>query len=397
MKTMNYTITKNNLNSINKINVEKNYIFVFLYAIGSIFIVAGHCTNGGINLAFDLFPVYAFHLGLFMFCSGYFYKSKNENELGKYTWKKFKRLIIPMFIWNIVYGLFVQLTRLKGFTIGGDFTLYNLFIQPLKNGHQFGYNMCLWFVPELFLIEIITVGIRKIISKFVNINEYLFFICYFLLGILGIYLSNIGLNKDWNLLIVRILFFFPFFGLGILYNRKLEKIDKLNNIAYFSIIIGVQLIIIFFEGKALTFTPSWCNDFTSNLVLPYLVGYLGILFWLRIAKILEPITMNSKSINCISNNAYSIMVHQFLGFFILKCIYGSLSKITPLFSTFSFISFKSNIWYYYYPKDSIFLILYLVFGLIIPILINTILTKTWSNIRKCKRKIIFKIKYLKIK
>lgn len=131
---------KDNMEIINKTNIEKNYIFVFLYAIGSIFIVAGHCQNGGINLAFDIFPIYSFHLGLFMFCSGYFYKSKNENELGKYAWKKIKRLIIPMFIWNIVYGLFVQLTRLKGFTIGGDFTLYNLFVQPIKNGHQYIIN-----------------------------------------------------------------------------------------------------------------------------------------------------------------------------------------------------------------------------------------------------------------
>jgi len=384
--------TENNMKSINKMNIEKNQVFVFLYAIGTILIVAGHCDNGGINLVFNLFPIYSFHLGLFMFCSGYFYKSKNEKELGKYIWKKFKRLIIPMFIWNLVYGVFVQLTRLKGFTIGGDFTLYNLFIQPLKNGHQFVYNMCFWFVPELFLIEIITCGIRKFISKIINVNEYVFFIIYFLLGVLGIYLSNMGLNKEWNLLIVRTLFFFPFFGLGILYNRKLEKIDKLNNIGYFSIIILVQLIIIFFEGKAPSFTPSWCNDFTPNLVLPYLVGYLGILFWLRIAKILEPITMNSKVINCISNNAYPIMAHQFFGFFILKCIYGIFSKITPIFLTFSFESFKSNIWYYYYPKNSVFLILYLIFGLTIPILINTILTKIRSIIGKTHYKKIIRIK-----
>jgi len=377
-KLKEHTTTKN----IGKTNVKKNFVFVFLYAIGSIFIVAGHCNNGGINLAFDIFPVYSFHLGLFMFCSGYFYKSKNENELIKYTCKKFIRLIIPMFIWNIIYGLFVQLTRLKGFTIGEDFTLYNLFIQPLKNGHQFGYNMCFWFIPELFLIEIITCAIRKTLNKITNINEYVFFIFYFLLGILGVYLSNKCLNKGWWLLLVRTLFFFPFFGLGIFYCRKLEKFDKLPNILYFFIVIAIQLIIIYVEGKAPCFTPSWCNDFTSNLILPFLVGFLGIAFWLRIAKILEPITMNSKLINCISNNAYPIMTHQFLGFFILKCIYGILSKITPLFSTFSFVNFKSNIWYYYYPKNQVFLILYLIFGLTIPILINTIIIKTKSIIEK---------------
>ena len=381
MKNIMNKITKNknenylNISSTNTKN--KNFAFVFLYAIGSIFIVAGHCNYGGINIAFDLFPIFAFHIGLFIFCSGYFYKNKNENELRKYTWKKFKRLIIPMFIWNIIYGLFVQLTRLKGFTIGADFTLYNIFIEPLKNGHQFVYNMCFWFIPELFLIEIITCSVRKIISKFVTINEYVFFICYFLLGVLGIYLSNIGLNKGWNLLIMRTLYFFPFFGLGILYNRKLEKIDNLNNITYFSIVIALQLMVIFCEGKAPTFTPSWCKYFTSNLALPYIAGFLGIAFWLRISKILEPIIKNSKTINCIADNAYSIMAHQFFGFFVLKSIYAVLSKITPLIASFDFVKFKSNIWYYYIPnKSSAFYILYLIFGLIIPILINKIIIKS---------------------
>jgi fucose 4-O-acetylase-like acetyltransferase len=377
MQTINNEMIQSPPENIDKTGAEKNknFVFAFLYVIGSILIVAGHCVDGGINLAFDLFPIYSFHLGLFMFCSGYFYKSKNENELGKYMWKKIKRLIIPMYIWNIVYGLFVQLTRLDGFTIGGDFTLYNLFIQPLKNGNQFEYNMCFWFIPELFLIQIITCSIRKIINKFANVNEYIFFIFYFLLGILGVYLSNLGLNKEWNLLLVRTLFFFPFFGLGILYNRKLEKVDNLKNIIYFSIILTLQLIIIFVEGKAPYFITAWCEDFTSNLALPYMVGFLGIAFWLRIAKIMEPITMNSKVIDCISNNAYPIMAHQFLGFFILKYIYFILSQVTPLFSTFSVWLFKIEIWYYYYRGPKAFLILYLVFGLTIPILINTILTK----------------------
>ncbi len=389
MQTINNEIAKSSTENIDESNAKKgrNFVFAFLYAIGSIFVVANHCgADSVINLAFDIFPVNAFHLGLFMFCSGYFYKSKNENELGKYTWKKIKRLIIPMYIWNIVYGLFVQYTKSKGFMIGGDFTLYNLFIQPLKYGQQFGYNLCFWFIPELFLIQIITCSIRKIINKFANVNEYIFFIFYFLLGILGVYLSNLGLNRDWNLLLVRTLFFFPFFGLGILYNRKLEKVDNLKNIIYFSIILTLQLIIIFVEGKAPYFIPAWCADFTSNLALPYMVGFLGIAFWLRIAKIMEPITMNSKVIDCISNNAYPIMAHQFFGFFILKYIYFTLSKVTPFFQTFDVFNFKFNIWYYYYSNKAFF-ILYLIFGLVIPILISTILTKIKIIIQNVLKKL----------
>ena len=54
-----------------------------------------------------------------------------------------------------------------------------------------------------------------------------------------------------------------------------------------------------------------------------------------------------------------------------------LSKITPLIASFDFVKFKSNIWYYYIPnKSSAFYILYLIFGLIIPILINKIIIKS---------------------
>ena len=360
---------------------NKNYTFVFLYAIGSILIVASHCGNGGINLFFDIFPPYAFHLGLFMFCSGYFYKSKNEDNFRGYFLKKVKRLIIPMYVWNIVYGLFVQLTRIKGFTIGFDFTLYNVVIAPLINGHQFTYNMCFWFIPELFLIEMITCLLRKLLNKYIKINEYIFFIFYLLLGILGVYLSNLGLNSGWMLLVLRTLFFFPFFGMGILYNRKLEKYDKLSNIKYFSLILTIQFIIIFILGKVPSFTPSWCIDFTDIIFLPFLVGYLGIAFWLRIAKILEPLAKSSKIINCISENALPIMAHQFFGFFVLKSIYAVLSKITPLFHDFNFPEFKKNIWYYYIPNNTIsFYFLYLVFGIVIPILIAYL-------IDKCKKKI----------
>ena len=41
-----------------------DYRFKLLYALGMIFIVAGHCNTGGISLLYDWFHVYGFHLGL---------------------------------------------------------------------------------------------------------------------------------------------------------------------------------------------------------------------------------------------------------------------------------------------------------------------------------------------
>ena len=97
-----------------------NYQFRLLYAIGIVMIVANHTNgNGGVSLFYEIFPAPAFHIGLFVFTSGYFYKEINEDNILKYIIKKFRSLILPLFLWNIVYALIAQLMHMKGFSIGG--------------------------------------------------------------------------------------------------------------------------------------------------------------------------------------------------------------------------------------------------------------------------------------
>ena len=173
--------------------------------------------------------------------------------------------------------------------------------------------------------------------------------------------------------------------MGILYNRKLEKYDTLSNIKYFLIVFLLQFIIIYIEGKSPGFTVVWCKDFTDNLLLPFMVGFLGIAFWLRVAKILEPITKDSKVLNTISDNSLPIVEHQFLGFFILKLLFALFSRFTPLFTGFNISEFKNNFLYYYVPKDlSVLYFLYLVFGIVIPILIARILKECKGKLKRIK-------------
>ena len=257
-------------------------------------------------------------MGLFAFCSGYFYKESNEEHIWKYIWKKFRRLIIPMYIWNVIYGIFVQITRLKGFTIGRDFNIYNLTIAPIISGHQFTYNLCFWFVVTLFIVETFNIVFRKIMKKIHISNEYLIFIIYLILGFVGVILSTKGYNKLYYLPLVRFLYILPFYGFGTLYNRKLEKIDKLNNMLYFCIIIIIQLLIITMHKGNLKYTVAWCNDFTEEFYMPFIVGFLAIGFWIRISKIIEPLIKESRVINSIANNSFAIMAHQFVRFYVCK-------------------------------------------------------------------------------
>jgi len=363
---------------------KTRYDFKFLYAIGIIAVVAGHCENGGISLGYEFFPPTAFHLPLFVFVSGYFFKADDTDCMGKSILKKAKRLLLPMYLWNIVYGLFVLLLKSAGFTFGGDFNLYNLLFAPWVDGNQFGYNMGGWFLAPLFMIYLFNLCVYRIGKK--RINAWLLTPIYIALGMLGIYMVWHGYNCGIGLMMVRMAYFLPFYAFGILYREKIEGKLKVNNFMYFGIILLIQLVLILMYREAKGYTYSWCNTF-DNLYMPYIIPLLGILFWLRIAKIVEPIIPKCKYLLTVADNTYAIMIHQFLGFMLVKLLFGIVHNITNgrIFMAFSWESFKSDIWYYYTPGSlSQWLILYLAAGMIVPIGIQKISSLTARRLFKHK-------------
>lgn len=319
-----------------------DYRFKILYAIAIIMVTAGYCAGGGIALDFaGWFPYYELHLVLFVFSSGYFYKEKSECQIVKYILKKVKILILPLLVYNILYGILVLLLRKKGFQIGGEFSIENIFIAPIKHGHQFVYNMGGWFVIPLLMIEIFNICFRKIFSKF---SEYFFFVMGIILGIIGNYLAYKGYNSSWWLVLVRMLHFMPFYYFGTLYRRKVEIImKKIPTIILFSAIFLIKLILYFAYFRVITYIPSWCNDFREGAFIPIVVGFLGIIFWFKIANILEPSIGKNKYINLIANNTYSIMINQFAGFMFIKTVFAFIAKYSNHFSDFNFNLYKTDI------------------------------------------------------
>lgn len=353
---------------------KTDYRFKLLYAIGMICIVAGHCGDGGFSMMYEFFTPYSFHLALFVFCSGYFYKEKAESSPGKYIIKKIKSLLIPLYLWNLFYGIVQILLIHKGFSIGNPISVYNLTIAPIVNGHQFIYNMGGWFVIPLFMLLAYNVLLRKFLSLMkCKYKESIMFFTALAAGIWGVYMASKGYNQGAWLVLVRMLYFVPFFQLGILYKQRLEKYDRVPNMIYFAIIICAQLFIIWKFGKQLRYTPSWCWDFWEGPIMPFVVGVLGIAFWLRVANILEPAIGRSKWVNLIADNTYSIMINQFAGFMLVKTIFAAMNKYMGLFANFDWGLYKSDHWYYYLPGGhNQMKIIYLAFGILVPILMQMI-------------------------
>lgn len=324
---------------------KENRQFRILSALGIIFVVAGHLGCGAFELG-GLFPYYSFHVFVFLFVSGYFYREEAEQRIGSYILRKVRTLLLPYFLWNLFYGIVAQLLHLTGFGIGGDLSLWTLFAAPFVDGHQFMYNFPAWFVPALFLVEVINVLMRKILGMLHLKNEWLIFAGCMLFGILTVKLAIGGHVWGWHKIPGRLLFMLPGFQMGRIYKEKLEKHDTLPDGIYLLIVVGMQILISVF-GNGLAFSTVWVSSFASGAVIPYLTVITGIAFWLRIAGILEKIPETSKHLVCIGQNTFQIMMHHAMVFMLIKGFFYLCYCLTPFCKEFNSELFLYDINYVY--------------------------------------------------
>lgn len=352
-----------------------DYRFKILYAVAIIMVVSGH-SGGGVSLADNWFPCYGYQIALFIFASGYFYKKSSEENMGNFILKKVKQLVIPLYVYTIIYGCIAQVLRRYGFSMGDDLTFRNTFLRPILDGHQFVYNLSAWFVVPLFMVQVFNVLVRKVLGR-LELPEWVYFILFTGLGLAGNLLACRGYYEGWWLVLDRMLYFLIFYELGIFYRRVLEKYDRrIPGIWYFAFLFAVQLAIAFTCGRIPVYTPSWCYDFTDGPLMPALVGYTGIAFWLRIATILEPVLGRNKYVNLIADNTFSIMMNHLMVFMLIKTAYGCFSLITPFFHDFDWVMYKTKFWWMYLPRGvEQTLILNTIAGIVLPVLLQLLIDR----------------------
>lgn len=192
---------------------------------------------------------------LFFFISGYFYKESNEKSISKYLIYKCRRLLLPAFAWNMFYGLAAWALRHKGFQIGLPLSFYTVFTRLFTYGNSFRYNLAIWFVPALFLVEMTYISLRKILRVTDRNRETAFALLCLAGGLLAIAFSH----TDYNV--------------------------------------------------------NLCQNLPWSA---YITAMTGIAFWLRISRILAPILKNCRMILYLGQNTWSVMMHHIFFIFIMK-------------------------------------------------------------------------------
>ncbi|MDD6811537.1 MAG: acyltransferase family protein [Lachnospiraceae bacterium] len=358
-----------------------NMTFCILSGIAIIMIVAGHVGYNILTVG-DLFPYYSFHVPLFLFISGYFYKDTEEEHPLAYCKKKMKRLLVPYFIWNLIYGILAWLLRLAGFGMGEDISLWTLFLEPFLSGYQFIYNYAAWFVPVLFVIEIVNLLMRLILRKLHLCYEWLILAGSLAVGMAVVWLAIGGHVWGYYKMPGRILFLFPCFQMGQFYQKKLEKKDTLRNLPYFAIVIGVQLLLTLC-CNGLAFSSVWCTGFANGPLIPYVTVVSGIAFWLRMARVLTPLLEQNKYVLYLGKNTYAIMMHHVMAFMLVKMILAAFAAFMPLCTDFDWQQFYTNIDYYYLAGGAEpFKMVYLLAGIILPLLLQYGIDCVRKNMRR---------------
>ncbi len=134
----------------NEQNLNRIPVIDIMRGLGIILVVMGHISCEPHLSCW----IYSFHMPLFFFISGmsFFVAGKKM-----YIWKQVKHLLIPYLFFSIlsfVYWRWFELPFREDTDVNAMEQFLNIFIAK-SGGNSFLYNVVLWFLPCLFVSNIL--------------------------------------------------------------------------------------------------------------------------------------------------------------------------------------------------------------------------------------------------
>jgi len=352
---------------------KENIVMRALYLMAIVFVVDGHTTLGDMFDMSSLFRYYSFHLMLFAFGAGYFFRMRGS--VVQDIIARAKRLLVPLYIWNIIYGAGAALLRrIGGFEIGAPVTPYTLVLAPILDGEHFVWNLGSWFIFPLFLSQVLYMLIRRAARLWKDKEGITFLLCL-LLGCAAVEICRAGKQETLPLFLLRTLILLPGYAGGALYRRCLEKHDNLPTVPYLlAIVILRALLCVRYENLA--YLLSSCTYFNCGAFGVYFGGALAVAFYLRIARLIAPYVARSRLALSISRHTFDIMMHHFMGFFAVNSVFLVMNMLEIGAADFSVKSFRTMYDYNYAPGGRTeWNVLYLIAGLTLPLAVSAVSAK----------------------
>lgn len=268
-------------------------------AFAIIFIVLGHTLVHSEHCGIIFKFLYSFHVVLFFIISGYTFKRKDKENLFRFIKNKFIRIMIPYFVWALLFLIpYMLLGQSVSDSIGvnSSFSLKTQILNIMYgNGNESALkqNSSLWFLPALFSIEIIYSFIIKLIKKMPKIK-----ILILILMVLTSYITNtfLNINLPWGFNTALVVGFF--FYIGYLFKEyNLFNKEGIFNIKYMGAIFIIGILSFYFNETVSCIEYKYGNltlALLSGLCLSICIIYLSYL--IKENKILEYIGKNTMGI-----------------------------------------------------------------------------------------------------
>lgn len=329
-----------------------NMEFRMLSALGMLFVLSGHYSVSTLSLG-GIYRYDTFHMPMFIFISGYFFKESSGNSLknyGIFVKKKIFTLLIPYYIWNVVYyiiAFILQKYTQMNICSKSVFSVSSFLLNPFKLANGATYNIAAWFLMALFLCHLIFISIYIILKRLIPKKyDIALGIVIFIYSYLALHIAASEWQSEWRILLCRSGYLLFYYLLGYYYKKYFEFFDeKINDIYSLIFNIGLSLLVI----RAFGDNTLICYDmsFYGDCVLPYFMirAILGILFWVRISKIITPRLRDNKVMYYYSTHTFSLMMHQGIaGILINRIVIFLLNKENYL------DEFRTNIWFNAFNK-----------------------------------------------
>ena len=203
--------------------------------------------------------IVGFYMPLFFFLSGIFIKSVLKHSFKKAFNLKFRRLMVPYFVWGIISVIFFAIYTHSSPVL----RIIELPIRPI---------FVLWFVYTLFLISLLF----YILEKFCGRNEIILIsLVMYVIGKIFSLENDVAIDSGEKV-IVGVLQYFVFVYLGYLMKEFLIKMNKKVVIvaaAFVSILLLIVLNIIKFK------------EIYLSVFAGFLIAILGIVFVCMMCKL----------------------------------------------------------------------------------------------------------------
>ena len=344
------------------------------------------------------FPYYSFHLPLFLFITGYFFRDLPEDRpffsaLLRFVGKKAFKLLLPYYLFS---GLSLMLNGwlfTKGFTFGKGFSLNAWLTSPWTEPYLFTFSLPAWYLPALFVSEICLLLLRKafrLLCKRSLPREILLLAITLAAGIGAAYYNKTASPSQTAIVYLRSVLMLFFMQAGALYRRHLEQHDRLKSPWYFLIVFAAQYLLIQASKNGILSPGLYALTYFGKTYYVYFIGGVtGILLWLRVSTIIASLPRRSRLLVFIGKNTKYIMALHLVSWFLFNTL---LSHLQAHHANSVLLSGFSSRWYYTFmfychTTNPRMIPVYYAVGMAVPLLIAWLMQGLFAGLRFILRRI----------